>query len=79
MLKKDSQWNWIDGYNVSQEVIDYFSLAKLKEDQYRKCTYLNIRDDGNVKIELTNCQNEKQPYICKYGKLFEIFVLIFFF
>ena len=50
-------------------MIDQFSLSKIREDAYRKCSYLNLRDDGNVNIELTNCNNEKQPYICKYGKI----------
>lgn len=50
-------------------MIDQFSLSKIREDAYRKCSYLNLRDDGNVNIELTNCNNEKQPYICKYGTI----------
>jgi hypothetical protein len=36
-------------------------------DNYRKCAYLLIRDNGDVNIELTNCNTEKQPYICKYS------------
>ncbi len=44
-----------------------FSLDETKLDPYRKCAYLNLRDNGEIKVELSNCINEKQPYICKYG------------
>ncbi len=40
----------------------------MRDDPYRKCSYLNLRDNGDVNIELSNCFNEKQPYICKYSK-----------
>ena len=39
-------------------------------DQFRQCAYLNLRDDGDVTVGLLSCQNqnEKDPYLCKYGK-----------
>ena len=52
---------------MSREQIEKFSLDKINYDKYRKCAYLNLRDNGDVKIELSNCNNEKQPYICKYS------------
>jgi hypothetical protein len=53
--------------NISDYLHERLSLEKIKADSYRKCSYLNLRDNGEIKIELTNCVNEKQPYICKYG------------
>ena len=53
-------------------MINKFDLNKIDYDEYRKCAYLNIRDNGNNKIELTNCNNERQPYVCKYSNLFFI-------
>jgi hypothetical protein len=53
--------------NISDYLYEKLSLEKIKADSYRKCSYLNLRDNGEIKIELTNCVNEKQPYICKYG------------
>lgn len=56
--------------NVSDYFIKNFQLDRIKEDQYRKCAYLNVRDNGDIQIELSNCNYDKQPYICKYSKLF---------
>ncbi len=52
---------------MHNDFIQKLSLNKIAYDKYRKCAYLNLRDNGDAKIELTNCNNEKQPYICKYG------------
>ena len=40
------------------------------EDHFRQCAYLNLRDNGDVTVGLLSCQNqnEKDPYLCKYGK-----------
>ena len=71
---KDSIWRWIDGNRLTSNMIHKFALERIRYDKYRKCAYLNIRDNGNVKIELTNCKNERQPYICKYSKNFYIYL-----
>lgn len=47
-------------------MITKFELDKKRYDEYRKCAYLNLRDNGVVNIELTNCNNGRQPYVCKY-------------
>ena len=68
-------WKWLNGVNLTDEMMNKFSLEEIKEDSYRICSYLNLRDNGNIKIELTNCKYEKQNYICKYGK-YLILILI---
>lgn len=68
--KIDSSWKWIDGSNISSKFLDMFpDLAnnKIRPNPIRKCANLVLRDNGDVSIESTNCNNDKHPFICKYG------------
>ena len=40
---------------------------KIRPNPIRKCANLVLRDNGDVSIESTNCNNDKHPFICKYG------------
>jgi hypothetical protein len=78
LIYNNSLWKSINGQNVSLDFIQKYQLDRARADQYRKCGYLNLRDDGDIKIEVTNCINEKHPYVCKYSKnLYLIFFIIF--
>lgn len=44
-------------------------LVRPSNDKYRRCAYLNVRDNGDLIIEWANCINDQHNYICKYGKL----------
>jgi hypothetical protein len=70
LTHNNSAWRWINGKNLSNDLFFNTSLNTIVHDSYRKCAYLNLRDDGNVKIELTNCNHDTLPYICKYGERF---------
>ena len=58
--------------NVSSDFISKYELDYLRGDQYKRCAYLNLRDNGDNKIDLTNCYNDRHPYICKYSKLIRL-------
>ena len=65
---QDSAWQWLNGVNLSESLMERFGMEKARSDSYRRCAYLNLRDNGEVKIEATNCGDEKHPFICKYGE-----------
>lgn len=57
--------------NVSSEFIERYELDQVRGDEYRKCGFISLRDNGDTRIDLTNCVNDKHPYICKYSKCLE--------
>ncbi|RNA23936.1 hypothetical protein BpHYR1_042882 [Brachionus plicatilis] len=55
---------WINGMDFKNT--DLEDLVKPSNDKYRRCAYLNVRDNGDLIIEWANCINDQHNYICKY-------------
>ena len=63
----DTTLKWINGMDFNNPDLEI--LVRPSNDKYRRCAYLNVRDNGDLIIEWANCINDQHNYICKYGKL----------
>ncbi|CAF0777204.1 unnamed protein product [Brachionus calyciflorus] len=64
-LTYNSTWKWLNGMALNDSRIESL-IYRPHNDVYRQCSYLNVRDNGEMIIELANCRNDQHNYICKY-------------
>ena len=74
-------WQWLNGFNLNDsfllnpnETTNKVNLPILRKSPidylYWPCGYINLRGNGDINIDNSNCDRDHKPYICKYGIYF---------
>lgn len=79
-----STWKWLNDMNLtdtffmpnytnatSRPLLAQLPLLEKRQIDYiyRPCAYLYIRGNGDINIDIDNCERDQKPYICKYGNI----------